>query len=144
MSDPRITDEATEAAAHSLRQFDAEGQWEPGELGLLAAYRDAARGALEAGVPLLAPQSVVDREALSLRLQAARGHRWDHETTVDAVMELARPMPTQKQIARAQYDQDVADGNQTPNPWGIAGDIIQGAYLHSADAVLALINGTPE
>jgi DNA-binding transcriptional regulator YiaG len=64
MSDPRITDEATEAAAHSLRQFDAEGQWEPGELGLLLAYRDAARSALEAAVPLLAPQPAVDREAL--------------------------------------------------------------------------------
>lgn len=45
-----------------------------------------------------APRPVIDREALDRRLETAKGHSWSIETTVDAVMELARPMPTREQI----------------------------------------------
>jgi hypothetical protein len=70
MSDPRITDEAVEAAARSLNRnlFN-----DPQQADWQEVVRGTARAALEAALPHLAPQSVVDREAIAAVL---REHMW--------------------------------------------------------------------
>jgi hypothetical protein len=59
----------------------------------------------------------------------------------DAVMELARPMPTREEIAEAQHD------FHTDHLWrdpASCRDWCAPVYLRMADAVLALINGGPK
>jgi len=66
MATSDVTDDAVEEAARALWARDYPGQsWESGPLHWLLTYRDRARAALEAALPLLAPQPVVDREALA-------------------------------------------------------------------------------
>jgi len=76
MTDPRITDEAVEAAARTY--FENLG-WDWDELDTdlkdhgenKAAVLREFRAALEAALPHLAPQSVVDREALKQAIRKA-------------------------------------------------------------------------
>ena len=79
------------------------------------------------------PQPTLDREALRLRLQAAKGHRWDEEQTLDAVMELVRPLPTREQAAEA------LDKAARVNEYGEVSNV-----YGAADAVLALFTGGKE
>ena len=51
--------------------------------------------------PLLGPRPLLDRDAVRLRLETARGHRWDDDTTADGIVELARTMPTDAEIHEA-------------------------------------------
>lgn len=138
-----ITDEAAMAAARVLG-----GPNPP------AMHVEAAREALEAALPLLGPRPLLDREAvrteliqfgIDLKMEDLHPEVGASEMVdrrVDAVLRLARPMPTREEIARAQYNQDVAESRQVPNDWDNAGDIVRGAYLNAADAVLALLNGS--
>lgn len=69
--------EAVEAAAHSLYESDAQGQWVHGELDLLLAYREAARAALAAALPhLRAHQTRVD-----VRMTRPAAPDWGGEET---------------------------------------------------------------
>ena len=45
--------------------------------------------------------ALLDRAAVKRRLETARGHGWTEDVTVDAVLELARPMPTDAEIHEA-------------------------------------------
>lgn len=107
------------------------GQW----LEVAAAHNPvAALLKARAGSP------VIDREALSLRLQTAQGHRWDHDTTVDAVMELARPMPTVPQLREVLHDQGAYCGDCNYEDWLSCGGCAA-VLTRYAQVVLALLKG---
>lgn len=87
-----------------------------------------------------APRPVIDREALDRRLETARGHSWSIETTVDAVMELARPVPTREQIAEALHNND--HGHQWREHGVCHRYACDQIYPPMADVVLELLNGS--
>lgn len=102
-------------------------------------YTASMRIALVAARPYLMP--LLDREAIDRRLETAKGHGWSIETTVDAVMELARAMPTREQISAALS----AEVRGWPDDAGLphhpddAKSVL--TFRRLADAVLALLNG---
>lgn len=99
------------------------------------------RDALEAAYRLDAPRPLLDRDAVKSLIGQAQTASWGSGQStndfVDAVMELARPMPTREQIAQVLHDQNQVhawDTNRCDDACGIA-------YYQRADAVLALLNG---
>lgn len=88
---------------------------------------------------------LIDRDALRnlLRIQGVTSGRsyTRHELSryrddvTDAVMELARPMPTQEQLAEVIEPVLIASGHDD-------GEERRWEALELADAVLALVNGT--
>jgi len=108
---PVVTDEAVEAAASVVAEA-ASRHWESYSdevrASLAHTWEARAREALEAAAPLLGPRPLLDREAVAKRLagiihdrqdQMIDGHiEDDADALADAVMELARPMPTREQI----------------------------------------------
>lgn len=81
---------------------------------------------------------LLDHDAVKQRLQAAKGHRWDDDQTVSAVLELARPMPTRLALMDAMRLApmttrcycELSGTTETVKHFG-----------HLADAVLALLRG---
>lgn len=144
---PVVTDEAVRVAANAFYQ-DAgwEGVDELEGAELAAAVR-GMRTALEAAAPLLGPRSLLNRDDVCSRLvhfgAEVRGRKgaWQPATTlgdaVDAVMELARPMPTREQIATAldptAFVARKDDASYHNRRW---------LALRDADTVLALLNGS--
>lgn len=88
---------------------------------------DAAIGAIDR--PLL------DGDAVRLRLQTAKGHRWNEEQTVNALLELARPMPSLDELAATIHRATCLTSPRRlcPGP--------NDADRHQAAAVLTLLNG---
>jgi hypothetical protein len=97
MTSARITDEAVEAAAKAIYETPHDGlsrqgySRAPREIQKL--YLAEARAALEAALPHLAPQPVVDREALEKALRA--------ELVQQGVDEFHDPMPLARQLTDA-------------------------------------------
>jgi DNA-binding transcriptional regulator YiaG len=83
MSDPRITDEAIEAGASAIGDLYGHP---PDD------YRIDARSALEAGVPLLAPQPVVDREQIAMKLSLVRFSDEESDRMIELTMREAWPL----------------------------------------------------
>jgi len=141
----QITDMELEPAARALyehaspevgpygpRKDWGDNNWNPE---VRQSWFDGARAVLEA-----APQPVVDREAVKRVINEARALPATHssEPSVEAVMELARPMPTREQIAEALMKVRVSTGE-----FAVGGKaVFHGVHNELADAVLALINGS--
>jgi hypothetical protein len=106
MTQVEVTKAAIDAGMHVVRTTERDG-------------RAAVRELLEAATPLLGPRPLLDREKLfqllhedgcgcdlqrkSITLEAAdwmRGHVMHWNDRVDAVLKLARPMPTREQIGQ--------------------------------------------
>jgi hypothetical protein len=97
-----ITDKAVEAVAKKLYRLSfgvTDTPWgHPKHESIRKRYRESARRLLAAALPYLVPRPLLDREAVQA---SARDLIYDRTTLtghVDAVMELARPMPTEKQV----------------------------------------------
>ena len=125
MTTSRITDEAVKAAERAMRGHDCHPV-------VNANIPHLARAALEAAEPLLGPRSLLDRAAVDAALIANA----DSLTRQgDAVMELARPMPTREQVAESlarvihERQQQMIDGHIEDDADALAA------------AVLALLNG---
>jgi hypothetical protein len=139
------------AALHSDNEWhksDGAGVWR-------ANYARAVDLILEAAAPLLGPRPLLDREAVTRVIGHVRALPWDEAVTphVDAVMKLARPMPTQGQINdllmqhRVLWQRsdsviacacDPADQDRRlPIQWFTHIEFA----AHQRDAVLALLNG---
>lgn len=105
-----VTDEAVEAACERMCGSDV---WQRMHASEQESKRAWMRFALEAATPLLVPRPLLDREAVRRALvrsdynpdAALPDAHWVHAQQVrglaDAVMELARPMPTDVQIHEA-------------------------------------------
>lgn len=125
---PVVTDEAVQDLhAGVVTQFRRHGQYTLAD----------ARAALEAAAPLLGPRALLDRGAA---LSAMIAHIYeDGDTAVvrqglpsqewtllslaaDAVMELARPMPTQAQLADWLRETFTADSGGTS--WDLAAECL--------------------
>lgn len=93
-----------------------------------------------------APRLLLDRTALTAVLRRKLELQKDFPTfiaeaaeeTADAVMEMARPMPTREQIAEALHDHW-----SDTHTWrrGCREDVCIAIFLDRADAVLDLLNG---
>jgi hypothetical protein len=114
----------------------------------------AARSALEAAYRVDAPRPLLDREAVAARLLYEEGSEWAegtdrHYELADAVMELARPMPTQEQVEAALEEHGVLLFDPQPqcrcghvyDKLHLGGVSWKDQSLHRADAVLALLSG---
>lgn len=111
--------------------------------------RQRARAALVAAYRVDAPRPLLDREATTRAIEAASS-RNDHiigrtyveayaDVFADAVMELARPMPTREQIATA-IDPVAFDAHKSDESY----DNRRKLALSDAAAVLALLNGADQ
>lgn len=108
---------------------------EAGAADLMAWLEDAV-GAMTSDDP----RPLLDRETLSLRLQTAQGHGWDHDATVDAVMELVRPMPAVPQLREVLHDQGAYCGDCNYEDWLSCGGC-EAVLTRYAQVVLALLKG---
>jgi hypothetical protein len=142
-----VTDEAVAAAA---RVFFGGAYGAVGDEGNKVLH-DAARDALGAALPHLAPQLVVDREAvLSILARFGVGEGPDASSTstaayrghlADAVMERARPMPTREEIAQA-YFSHATKGDLVPRSWEKSPEWAKRKSYEMADFILALLTGS--
>lgn len=141
-----ITDEAVEAAAEALQQVPAREGLTPTPWGdepedIRDMFRREARCALEAAAPLLGPRPLLDRDALGRALVSFGADvRLDPSQpaemfgmAVDAVMGLARPMPTSEAIEQRVRRIYINGGAHVTHAQQAAAEI--------AAAVLALLNG---
>lgn len=117
MADPRITDAAVQRAAQAY--WETEGN-----------RAVCMRAALEAALPDLAPQPMVDPAAVDQVLRVHGIGQWGGELSagrdylVQALVALALPMPTRNQLEQALQECGI------------------GSYRTIvADAVLALLDG---
>jgi hypothetical protein len=145
---PVVTDEAVEKLARV--RFDRE--WRPGDWQWeqypdgVNRWLDDARSDLEAVAPLLGPRPLLDREAVYALLRATRvtvNDEWRPTETsagqiADAVMELARPMPTREALIWAMCRADRKEPEGKSAAWLRLAEETFGRY---ADAVLALLSG---
>lgn len=97
-------------------------------------------------VPLPVDRPVLDREAARKAIYTslfgkAEGTYDNIEIAIDAVMELARPMPTREQLAICLHSFD-GFAIETAEQWSDCNPERQGAFLYQAAAVLALLNGS--
>lgn len=136
-------DEAVEAAAQASYEVLAPvWRWVDLSENEKSMRRDRARAAVEAARPYLKLQ--LDREAV-VRVISGASNSAESDTILgrkyvgnwadvfaDAVMDLARPMPTREQVTRV-----VAENLTDPDHCGCSAQSVV-----IADAVLALINGT--
>jgi hypothetical protein len=142
MADQSVTDEAVEAAARTLNPSIFEPHTYVDPEPMRDVYRADARAALAAAAPLLAPGQVLDREAVWRGVYSAAIQHLNPsgvaDKATDAVMELARPMPTREQIAEALREVSVLDYAAPP-----AENTLSGSERERvADALLALLNGS--
>ncbi len=159
MSDPRITDEAVEAATRSLHPglFEDDGLLHPAlaHSGQWQA-RHKVRAALEAALPHLAPQSD-DEAALPVRADGGGNPAAassspqpvddeDDDTPWPSGLSLDNPFLTtpppigRDQIAEALHAHD-QERARIYCGWQNASGMTKHTYLGYADAVLALLNG---
>jgi hypothetical protein len=137
MTDPRITDEAVEAAARTY--FENLG-WDWDELDTdlkdhgenKAAVLREFRAALEAALPHLAPQPVVDREALEKAIAEALVHHYPTRG-----MQVASG-----QTCECQYWTGNEPSALLGAGMGGSDQLNRHRAKLAADAVLALINGS--
>lgn len=138
---PVVTDEAVDAAIDVLMGYGHNGlQCDP-----TPCFATPVRRALEAAAPLLGPRPLLDRDAVQDAITGKVFTMMGDSDPVcgtmaatDAVMELARPMPTREQVAAAVHKHFcVTPGEPTHEPDEIDYD--------KADEILeiwALLNGT--
>lgn len=139
-----ITDEAVEAVMRDLALWDDDCSlpFIPDEPD---GGRAAVRHILTVAAPLLGPRPLLDREAVRRILGDVRALPVTRSTNphVEAVMELARPMPTRETLATA-VDPEAFDETRKRSQHPAA--VVQWAArkhmaYKAADAVLALLNG---
>lgn len=133
-----ITDEAVEAVMRDLALWD-DGCSLPFIEDEVDGGRAAVRHILTVAAPLLDPRPLLDREAVKRILGDVRALPVTRSTNphVEAVMELARPMPTREQIAAALdpvafRPLRMEDSSYNQRRW---------MALRDADGVLAQMNG---
>lgn len=144
-----IPDEAVEAAAkkraeHYQSEYDSTHlKWQD--------FAGEAREILQAAAPLLGPRPLLDQQAVAdviytaMRAQAGPAIASLVGTEVlGRLMELAQPIPTQEQIAKALHQHDMHDpwddeacNDKSSGPHTSCKD----SYLACADAVLQLFAG---
>jgi hypothetical protein len=133
------SDAAVEAGANELyeRLF---------HLGItMTEAESAACAALEAAYRVDVPKPLLDRNAVSRDLTEVVDRSMETgalplSELVDAMMELARPMPTREQIAEAVYLSESAANAHRP-AWSAAAPGVRALFYDIADSVLALLNG---
>jgi hypothetical protein len=140
---PVVTDEAVQAAAETWTPFWSHRP-EPRR-----AILKQARAALEAAAPLLGPRPLLHLGDVLAALDevytsGAMGGEWP-TLGADAVMELARPMPTRDDLveaisARLHITTDQISTGGSPRQ--LVADT--SAVGEAADAVLALLNGADD
>lgn len=146
--DRHPSDAAVEAAAQQYWQAGVDAN-----TGGSGSKRDWMRAALEAAYRVDVPRPLLDRDELGrvlihfgadVRAEANEPAVMFGEV-VDAVMKLARPMPTREQIELlllAHIRDWHEDGSVTCKACGYVDDKPYGWPRHQADVVLALLNGT--
>lgn len=133
-----ITDEAVEAAA----RIEFGIGWEQQTAALQGRCRQFARAALVAAAPLLGPQPMLDRGEVHQAIAnvwPTQGDSMETAGVVQAVMELARPMPTAEQIHQALAGKPIVRSADKPSDW--RGGLSPSEIDDVATIVLALLNG---
>lgn len=105
------------------------------------------RRALEAAIPLLGPRPLLDREALTeeiFRATAMQVSRNSSRDAADVALRMARPMPTQDQLAEALRKVRGRDGHYAEHgrhAYDGTCPVCSGHPEKIAAAVLALLSG---
>lgn len=143
---PVVTDEAVEGVMRDIAKWDADC-WLPFFPDKPDGGRAAVRHILETAAPLLGPRPLLDQGDVFAALDevytnGAMGGEWS-SLGADAVMDLARPMPTREQIDKLMRRHTVGAFN--PEQSACACDRTWRSHAeyreHVRDALLALLNG---
>lgn len=129
-----VTSEAVSAAVRAY-----EVAW---DCGINAGDAEWMRAALESAAPLLGPRPLLDWEAVKRVINEARALPATHSSrpSIEAVLELARPMPTREQIAGVLADHDADSVIDCTCGWRDDQND-EDLLHHQADGVLALLTG---
>lgn len=146
---PEIPVDAVRAGARVIARWRAEFTRQTGFERAHILDVQEAREVIEAARPLLAPQPLLNREAVKQALLAVWRREAEAETVdspeghcdglADAVMVVARPMPTREQIIEAMARAEGRTIKWHSEQWR---HLAEEVFGWRADAVLALINGT--